>query len=149
MGQQKLRDVQEILNFFEKELNCLKRLDKIEKMKVRREIANYLKPALLMKNQNPKVILYIIDDKLNDVLNLFYDKYGFLHDLTKLLSEKLKKNKCDYDTAILDSRSVLLNATIHKLLILHEIMFPKNNHATLLVGPELSYQRPTHSLQLV
>jgi hypothetical protein len=91
MGQQKLRDVQEILNFFEKELNSLKSLDKIGKMKVRRKIANYLKPALMVKNQNPKVILYIIDDKLNDVLNLFYDRYGFIYDLTKLLSEKLKK----------------------------------------------------------
>jgi hypothetical protein len=91
MGQLKLRDVQEILDLFEKEINCLQSLDKIEKMKVRRKVANYLKPALMVRNQNPKVVLYIIEDKLSDVLNFFNNKHGFLYDIAKLLSEKLKK----------------------------------------------------------
>jgi hypothetical protein len=60
-------------------------------MKIRKRIVNTLKPVLLAKGQNAKVILNIVDDKLYNVLSLFFDEYGFRKKLANLLSEKFRK----------------------------------------------------------
>jgi len=91
MGTLTLRDAEEILQMFEKELNTIPGLARIEKMKLRKKIVNTLRPVLLEKGQNAKVILNIVDDKLYNVLSLFFDEYGFRKKLANLLSQKFRK----------------------------------------------------------
>jgi len=86
----KQTDIQEVFELFEKELNTLQRLPQVEKMEMRKRIADVLKPALLVINPSPRVILHIIDDKLSDVLRLSRDRFAFRKKLAELLSEKLK-----------------------------------------------------------
>ena len=86
------REIESILKLFERELSTLTRLSKIEKMKIRKRVANSILPALNMSKSEPDVFLNIIENKLNDVFNMFFDSWGFrerLHSLVK----KINKNK--------------------------------------------------------
>ena len=56
MGNITVRDAEEILQMFEKEQNTIQGLARIEKMKLRKKIVNTLRPVLLEKGQNAKVI---------------------------------------------------------------------------------------------
>jgi hypothetical protein len=84
-------DMQDIIKIFENELNTLRGVPKVEKMKLRKRIVNVLNPALTVSNPRADAIMRMVDDKLDDVLDLFLDKYGFKKKFSYLLSEKLRK----------------------------------------------------------
>ncbi len=83
--------MQDIIKIFENELNTLRGVPKVEKMKLRKRIVNVLNPALTVSNPRADAIMRMVDDKLDDVLDLFLDKYGFKKKFSYLLSEKLRK----------------------------------------------------------
>ncbi|MBN2032955.1 MAG: hypothetical protein JW836_06730 [Deltaproteobacteria bacterium] len=83
------RDATEIIEFLEKELDSVPRLEKIEKMKLRSKIRQ--QEYWLMAAENP--IANRIADKLSgrlaEVFALY--PYGFRETLTDLLDEKISQ----------------------------------------------------------
>ena len=86
------KEIEAILKLFEKELSSLNRLSKIEKMKIRKRVANSILPALTQSNSEPDVFLNMIENKLKDVFDLFFDAWGFRKRLHSLL-DKINKKK--------------------------------------------------------
>lgn len=83
-------DIREILKMFEDQLNLLIRMDKLEKMDVRKKIMDVILPIFKMDIREPKIIIEIVEDKLHDVLDLFIDGYEFKKKLARKITEKLK-----------------------------------------------------------
>lgn len=86
------KEIEAILKLFERELSTLNRLSKIEKMKIRKRVANSILPALTMSNSEPDVFLNIVENKLKDVFDMFLDAWGFREKLHNLL-DRINKNK--------------------------------------------------------
>jgi hypothetical protein len=86
------KEIEAILKLFEKELSTLNRLGKIEKMKIRKRVANTILPALTLSNSEPDIFLNIVENKLKDVFGLFFDAWGF-RDRLHTLIDKINKNK--------------------------------------------------------
>ena len=91
MARLKYKDIQDILKIFEIEIGRLTRVGKVEKMKLRKKIANVVVPALSMKNLKTKTFMMIIEDKLGDVLDVFLDGWAFRKKLSRLISQKSKE----------------------------------------------------------
>jgi hypothetical protein len=89
------KEIEAILKLFEKELSSLNRLSKIEKMKIRKRVANSILPALTLSNSEPDVFLNIVENKLKDVFDLFFDAWGFREKLQTLLN-RINKNKREF-----------------------------------------------------
>ena len=70
-------NVESILKLFELELSTLNRLSRIEKMKIRKRVANAILPALAASNSEPDLFLNMVENKLRDVFDLFFDGWGF------------------------------------------------------------------------
>jgi hypothetical protein len=87
------KEIEAILKLFEKELSSLNRLSKIEKMKIRKRVANSILPALTLSNSEPDVFLNIVENKLKDVFDLFFDAWGFRERLHTLLDRINKKKR--------------------------------------------------------
>jgi len=87
------REIEAILKLFERELSTLNRLSKIEKMKIRKRVANSILPALSASNSEPEVFLNIVENKLNDVFDMFLDAWGFREKLHHLLDRINKQKK--------------------------------------------------------
>jgi hypothetical protein len=87
-------EIEAILKLFEKELATLNRLSKTEKMKIRKRVANSILPALKMSNSEPDMFLNIVENKLRDVFDLFWDAWGFRERLHTLL-ERINKRKTE------------------------------------------------------
>jgi hypothetical protein len=91
------KDVESILKLFERELSTLNRLSRVEKMKIRRRVANAIIPALAASRSKPDIFLNMVENKLKDVFNLFFDGWGFrekLHQrVDNIFKEKKKKLK--------------------------------------------------------
>ena len=77
MSNLRQEDIKEIIEFFEKELNTLGGIPKVEKMKMRSRVVNVLKPTLSSDNPRPRAIIELVEDKLNDILKQFRDGYSF------------------------------------------------------------------------
>jgi hypothetical protein len=77
----KEKAIQEILELFENQLSLLTRVDKLEKMKLRQRIRDVIQPTIRMDIRQPKILMEIFEDKLNDVFNLFYDGIEFKKNL--------------------------------------------------------------------
>lgn len=86
-------EIEAILKLFEKELSAVNRLSKIEKMKIRKRVANSILPALTMSNSEPEVFLNIVENKLKDVFDLFFDAWGFRERLHTLIDRINKKKQ--------------------------------------------------------
>ena len=67
------KDVESILKLFELELSTLNRLSRIEKMKIRKRVANAILPALAASTSEPDLFLNMFENKLIDVFDLFFD----------------------------------------------------------------------------
>ncbi len=91
MAQLNQDDIQDIIKIFENELNTLQGVPKVEKMKLRKRIVNVLNPALMVKNPRADSIMRMVEDKLDDVLDLFIDRYGFKKKFSYALTDNLKK----------------------------------------------------------
>jgi hypothetical protein len=90
------KEIEAILKLFERELSTLNRLSKIEKMKIRKRVANSILPALLASKSEPDVFLNMVENKLRDVFNLFFDRWGFrerLHQQLDLINKQKKALK--------------------------------------------------------
>jgi hypothetical protein len=86
-------EVETILKLFEKELATLNRLTRIEKMKIRKRVANSVIPALSASNSEPDAFLNIIEAKLRDVFNMFFDGWGFRENLRQQVGKINKRQK--------------------------------------------------------
>jgi len=86
------KEIEAILKLFERELSTLNRLSKIEKMKIRKRVANSILPALTMSNSEPDVFLNIVENKLKDVFDMFLDAWGFREKLHNLV-DRINKHK--------------------------------------------------------
>jgi len=84
------KDVESILKLFELELSTLNRLSRIEKMKIRKRVANAILPALAASKSEPEMFLNMVENKLRDVFDLFFDGWGFREKLHQQI-EKIKK----------------------------------------------------------
>ena len=90
MARYQHKDVESILKLFELELSTLNRLSRIEKMKIRKRVANAILPALAASNSKPDMFLNMVENKLRDVFDLFFDGWGFREKLHQQI-EKIKK----------------------------------------------------------
>ena len=85
------KDVESILKLFELELSTLHNLSRIEKMKIRKRVANTILPALNASKSEPDMFLNMVENKLRDVFNLFFDGWGFREKLLKRIKIINKK----------------------------------------------------------
>lgn len=86
------RDIEDIRLLFEDALKRAKKVDRIEKMKIRGRIRLQLSHLMVWRNPTSERILYRWENKLQDVFLLF--PYRFRDELKKLLTKKIKKRKC-------------------------------------------------------
>ena len=87
------KDVQEILKLFENELNLLVRIDKFEKMEIRKRIKDAIVPISEMDIWQSNILMDIVEEKLHDIINLFIDGYEFRKKLERKLIEQLKNKR--------------------------------------------------------
>ena len=93
MARYQHKDVESILKLFELELSTLNRLSRLDKMKIRKRVANAILPALAASNSEPDVFLNMVENKLRDVFALFFDGWGFREKLHKRVGIIVKENK--------------------------------------------------------
>ncbi len=94
MARYQHKDVESILKLFELELSTLNRLSRVDKMKIRRRVANAILPALTASNSQPDLFLTMVENKLRDVFDLFFDGWSFrekLHQRVGTIIEEKKK----------------------------------------------------------
>ena len=87
------KDVESILKLFELELSTLNRLSRTEKMKIRKRVANAILPALAASNSKPDMFLNMVENKLRDVFDLFFDGWGFREKLHQQVDKIIKTRK--------------------------------------------------------
>ena len=87
------KDVESILKLFELELSTLHNLSRIEKMKIRKRVANAILPALASSNSEPDMFLNMVENKLRDVFDLFFDGWGFRERLHQRVDKIIKARK--------------------------------------------------------
>ena len=88
------KDVESILKLFELELSTLQNLSRVEKMKIRKRVANAILPALNASKSEPDMFLNMVERKLRDVFDLFFDGWGFrerLHQRVNNINKRLKR----------------------------------------------------------
>ena len=86
------KEIEAILKLFEKELATINHLSRVEKMKIRKRVVNSILPALQTSNSEADVFLHLIENKLRDVFDLFFDGWGFRDNLRSLV-DKINKRK--------------------------------------------------------
>jgi hypothetical protein len=87
------KEIEEILKLFEKELATLNRLSRVEKMKIRKRVANSILPALAASNSEPDIFINVVENKLKDVFALLTDAWGFRERLHSLMDGINKKKR--------------------------------------------------------
>ena len=88
------KDVESILKLFELELSTLHNVSRVEKMKIRKRVANAILPALNASKSEPDMFLNMVENKLRDVFDLFFDGWGFrekLHQRVSNINKRLKQ----------------------------------------------------------
>ena len=93
MARYQHKDVESILKLFELELSTLHNLSRIEKMKIRKRVANAILPALASSNSQPDMFLNMVENKLRDVFDLFFDGWGFRERLRQRVDNIIKARK--------------------------------------------------------
>ena len=66
-------------------------MDKLEKMKLRKEISDTVRPVLATGIRQPKIFMEIMEDKLRRVFDLFIDGYDFRKKLERKFREEIKQ----------------------------------------------------------
>ena len=80
-------DVREIIDLLENELDSIRKLDRIEKMKLRSKIRKQTNWLIVFGNPNSEKIFKKLEDKLPDLFSLY--PFGFSDTLKKLLKVKV------------------------------------------------------------
>jgi len=93
MARYQHKDVESILKLFELELSTLHSLSRVEKMKIRKRVANAILPALTASKSEPDMFLNMVENKLRDVFDLFFDGWGFREKLHQRVNNIINKNK--------------------------------------------------------
>ena len=93
MAHYRHKDVESILKLFELELSTLHNLSRIEKMKIRKRVANTILPALAASKSEPDMFLNMVENKLRDVFDLFFDGWGFREKLHQRVNNIIKQHK--------------------------------------------------------
>ena len=88
----KEKTIQEILELFENQLNLLSQKDRLEKMEIRRRIRDVIQATIRMDIRRPEIYMEIIEDKLDDVFNLFFDGTEFKKKLADKIYQTLNPN---------------------------------------------------------
>jgi hypothetical protein len=83
------RDVTQILELLEKELDAVPRLDKIEKMKLRAKIRHHENWLLTLEDPKPAKVILRMEGRLSEVFKLYTS--NFKEKLGELLEEKCSK----------------------------------------------------------
>ena len=83
------RDVKEILDMLEDEINFIPKLDKIEKMKMRSNIRKQVNWLLAWSNPTAEMIYRRLEERLSDVFSLY--PYGVTDKVKKLLKVKAER----------------------------------------------------------
>ena len=83
------RDVKEILDMLEDEINFIPKLDKIEKMKMRSNIRKQANWLLAWSNPTAEMMYQRLEERLPDVFSLY--PYGVSDKVKKLLKAKSKR----------------------------------------------------------
>jgi hypothetical protein len=83
------RDVTEILELLESELDAVPRLEKIEKMKLRAKIRHHENWLLTQENPKPAKIILKLEGRLGEIFRLYPS--SFKKKLGGLLEEKCSK----------------------------------------------------------
>jgi 6-pyruvoyl-tetrahydropterin synthase len=83
------RDVKEILDMLEDEINFISKLDKIEKMKMRSKIRKQANWLLAWSNPTAEMIYQRLEERLSDVFSLY--SYGFSDKVKKLLKVRSER----------------------------------------------------------
>ena len=91
MAKLRNRDIQKIIQVFDNELLLVSRVTKIEKMKMRKKIVNFVQPALKSVTMKPEVFVLEVENKLADILCQFVDSYGFHKRLTDAVRKVYEK----------------------------------------------------------
>ena len=93
MARYQHKDVESILKLFELELSTLHNLSRIEKMKIRKRVANTILPALAASKSEPDMFLNMVENKLRDVFDLFFDGWGFREKLHQRVNNIIKQHR--------------------------------------------------------
>ena len=80
------RDVKEILDMLEDEINFIPKLDKIEKMKMRSNIRKQANWLLAWSNPTAEMMYQRLEERLSDVFSLY--PYRFSDRVKRLLKVK-------------------------------------------------------------
>ena len=89
MGRLSKHDVREILEILENELSIIRKLDRIEKMKMRSKIRKQGNWLLMFRNPTSEKIMNRLEEKLSDLFSVC--PYGFSDKLKKVLKVKLAR----------------------------------------------------------
>jgi len=89
MAQLKGHEVQQVVQLFETELSMLPKINRIEKMKLRKRINSTIIPAMNQPYVTVEFIVHHVENKLDDVLSIFVDSDRFKSKLNRLLKEFL------------------------------------------------------------
>lgn len=82
------RDINEIIEWFEDELDSLRNIDRIEKMKLRSKIRKQGSWLMAFRNPTSLVIIKKLEENLYDIFRLF--RSDFKDNFEKLIKEKIK-----------------------------------------------------------
>ena len=83
------RDVKEILDILEDEINFIPKLDKIEKMKMRSNVRKQVNWLLTWSNPTAEMMYRRLEERLSDIFALY--PYGFRDKVKRML--KLKEER--------------------------------------------------------
>jgi hypothetical protein len=83
------RDVTNILELLEKELDAVPRLEKVEKMKLRSKIRQQENWLMAAENPKPDKILIKLEGRLKEIFRLY--PHGFKEKLSELMEMKISQ----------------------------------------------------------
>ena len=89
MKRLKGQEIQKVIQLFENELGMLPKVNRTDKMRLRKKILNTLMPLLNAPGVTPEIVAQRVENRLEDVLALFIDPNLFMSKLNSLLHEKL------------------------------------------------------------
>ena len=89
MGQLKGHEIQQVIQLFETELSMLPKVNRIEKMRLRKRINSTVIPVMNQPYVTAEFVVHHVENKLDDVLSIFVDSDRFTSKLNRLLKEFL------------------------------------------------------------
>ena len=84
------QDILEIFKMFEDQLNLLVRIDRLEKMEIRKKTKDAVMPLAGMDIKHSSTFMDILEEKLHDVFLLFIDGYEFRKKMERKVNEILR-----------------------------------------------------------